>query len=74
MNTRGHDDLSPLLFGGDHQLVNLKLCPADGHVDPAVLRAEIASALDQAALMAGSEEFDDSDLPETDVAQWVASV
>lgn len=74
MNVRGHDELSPLLFGGGTELVNIKLCPADGAVDPGMLRAEIASALDQARLIDGTEDFDESDLRDTDVAQWVASI
>lgn len=74
MNVRGHDELSPLLFGGGTELVNIKLCPADGFVEPGILRAEMASALDQARMIVGSEDFEESDLPDTDVAQWVASV
>ena len=74
MNARGHDELSPLLFGGARELVNLKLCPADGAVDAAVLRAEIASAIDQSLTIEGHQGFDEAHLPHTSVAEWMATI
>lgn len=70
---RGHDELTSLLFGGDRQLVNIKLCPADSSVEPAALRAQVALALDQAKTVEGVRGFDESHIPETNVAQWVAT-
>jgi hypothetical protein len=74
MNVRGHDELSPLLFGGARELVNIKLCTGDLSVDPAVLRAEVASAIDQALTVEGHEGFDEARLPQTNVADWVATL
>lgn len=74
MNVRGHDELTSLLFGGSRKLVNIKLCPADGSVDPAALRRQVSSAVDQASTVQGVRGFDESHLPRTDVAEWVASL
>lgn len=74
MTVRGHDELSPLLFGGARQLVNIKLCPGDGAVNPADLRGQVALAIDQSLTVVGVEGFDESDLPETQVADWVAAI
>lgn len=74
MNQRGNDELSPLLFGGGRELVNLKLCPANGAVDHAVLRAEVASAIDQSLMIDGHAGFDESHLPHTNVAEWMATL
>jgi hypothetical protein len=74
MNVRGHDELTSLLFGGARELVNIKLCPGDGAVDPAALKGQIALAIDQACAIEGVNGFDESTLPRTDVAQWVATL
>lgn len=74
MNTSGHGELTSLLFGGTRQLVNIKLCPADGSVDPADLRKQVALALDQANAVEGVKGFDEAHLPKTNVAEWVASL
>lgn len=71
---RGHDELTSLLFGGDRSLGNIKLCPGDGAVDPALLKSQVALAIDQSAAIAGVDGFDESALPRTDVAQWAASL
>jgi hypothetical protein len=74
MNLRGHDELTSLLFGGSRELVNIKLCPADGSVDPAALRAQMALAIDQATTMDGVKGFDEKHLTRTNVAEWVATL
>ncbi|MGH7020015.1 MAG: hypothetical protein ACREEY_09050 [Brevundimonas sp.] len=73
MNVRGHDELTSLLFGGDRQLVNIKLCPADRSVDPLMLRAQVGLALDQAKAVEGVKGFDENHIPQTNVAEWVAT-
>lgn len=73
MNVRGHDELSSLLFG-DRKLVNIKLCPGDGAVDPAALKGQMALAIDQSLTADGVDGFDESDLPQTNVAEWVGSL
>lgn len=74
MNVRGHDELTSLLFGGTRELVNIKLCPADGAVEPSALRAQMALAIDQATTMAGVKGFDETHLTRTNVADWVATL
>lgn len=74
MNVRGHDELTPLLFGGARELVNLKLCPANGAVDHFVLRAEVATAIDQSLTITGHAGFDESHLPHTNVAEWMSTI
>ncbi|MFC5373222.1 hypothetical protein ACFPIF_11690 [Brevundimonas faecalis] len=74
MSTRGHDELTSLLFGGSRELINIKLCPADQAVEPSALRAQMALAIDQATSMDGVKGFDESHLVNTDVAKWTASL
>lgn len=74
MNGRGHDELTSLLFGGARELVNIKLCPADGSVEPSALRSQMALAIDQATAMDGVKGFDESHLVRTNVADWVSTL